>query len=170
MLEPGNLSRAVKGSLKGKNILVTLAGSIVAYIALVIFVYPAYTFQLLNRSLMYFPEVLRTSTISLFDTGGFIGLSLTLTYAALTGITLTNVYLSLKKHGLSEALNLGAFLPGFAVAGCAGCGVGLLAFLGFSGVVASLPFAGNLVKLGGVFLMLAILYRLGNTRTCSIPE
>lgn len=161
------LRRAIRNSLRLKNLPITLLGGATAYILLVIFSFPTYMYQLLGRSILYLPEVIAMSTYSILDTAGLIGLSLTIIYAALTGITLTNFYLNLKNQS-SDLKNLGAFLPGFLVSGCASCGVGLLPFIGFTGVLVSLPFSGNSIRVAGILLMLGLLQRSGDPETCSV--
>ena len=169
MKKTERIEQAVKKSLKGKALLLTALGGVTAYILLVIFSFPTYTFQLLGRDIMYFPEVVEMSTFYVLDNTGMIGLALTVIYAAMTGITLTNIVQGFKMNrfkGLSGIV----MIPGFLVSGCASCGVGLLAFLGFSGILGALPFAGNSVKAAGIILMLGILHRNGDPKTCTINE
>lgn len=54
------------------------------------------------------------------------------------------------------------------VAGCASCGAGVLGALGFVGAMAALPFDGNLLRVGGIGLLLLFLGRAGDPRTCSV--
>ena len=163
------LEEAFKASFTKKTLPITVLGSILAYIILVIFSFPTYMYQLLGRSLTYLPEVIFTSSLNIYDTAGLIGLPLTIIYAVLTGITLTNVTLSLKMQSFSSIKELGVFLPGFLVSGCASCGFGLLSFIGLTGVLATLPFSGNSVRLGGIIIMIGLLQKSGNPKTCSIP-
>ncbi|MFC6730566.1 hypothetical protein ACFQDG_18090, partial [Natronoarchaeum mannanilyticum] len=53
-------------------------------------------------------------------------------------------------------------------AGCASCGAGVLGALGFVGAMAALPFDGNLLRVGGIALLLFFLGRAGDPQTCSI--
>lgn len=164
------IQEAFEAALYGRQILLTGFGALLAYSILAFFSLPTYSSQLLGRSLTYFPEVMRMSTLGMLDTTGAIGLALTVTYSIITGVTLTNAYISLKQKSLSGIINLGAFLPGFLVAGCASCGVGLLAAFGFTGALAALPFNGNLVKLGGILVMAGLLHRSGNPKVCANPN
>lgn len=164
------IREAFEAALYGRQILLTGFGAFLAYSLLAFFSVPVYASQLLGRSMRYFPEVIRMSTLGILDTTGTVGLILTVIYSMITGVTLTNAYISLKQRSFSGILNLGAFLPGFLVAGCASCGVGLLASFGFAGALAALPFGGNLVKLGGILVMAGLLHRSGNPRICANPN
>lgn len=164
------ISEAFEAALYGRQILLTGLGAFLAYSLLAFFSVPTYSSQLLGRSLTYFPEMIRMASLGIMDTSGTIGLTLTVIYSIITGITLTNAYTSLKMRSFSSILNLGAFLPGFLVAGCASCGVGLLAAFGFTGALAALPFNGNLVKLGGILVMAGLLHRSGNPKVCANPN
>jgi hypothetical protein len=90
------------------------------------------------------------ASLGIMDTSGTIGLTLKVIYSIIA--------------------HPGAFLPGFLVAGCASCGVGLLAAFGFTGALAALPFNGNLVKLGGILVMTGLLHRSGNPKVCANPN
>jgi len=159
--------RSVEASVEGRNTILTASASAAAYILLVVFSFPTYTFQLLGQSIYYLPEIMRMSTLNVIDTQGMVGLFLTIIYALLTGILLTNIYLSFNPRPLSGAMDFGAFLPGFLVSGCASCGVGILTVLGFSGIALALPFSGNLVLASGIAIMVFLIQRTGDPRTCS---
>jgi len=162
--------KAVEASVNGRQILLTFFGSFLAYSILAYFSLPTYSSQLLSRSWTYFPEIIRLATLGMIDTTGLIGLGLTVTYSIITGITVTNTYLSLKTKKFSGILNLGGFLPGLLVTGCASCGLGLLAAFGFTGALAALPFDGNLIKLGGIAIMAGLLHRSGDPNVCANPN
>jgi hypothetical protein len=86
----------------------------------------------------------------------------------LTGVAVTNavtLFRRARRRGASTALGV---LPGFLAAGCASCGAGVLGALGFVGAMAALPFEGNLLRLGGIVLLVFFLGRTGDPRTCSI--
>lgn len=161
---------AVHASLEGKQAILTVSSALLAYLLLAFFSLPTYSSQLLGRSWTYLPEIMRMTTLGITDTSGIIGLLLTIAYSAITGITVTNAYLSIKAQSFSKILDIGAFLPGFLVTGCASCGVGLLTVFGFTGALTILPFNGNLVKMMGILLMAGLLHRTGNPKTCAIPD
>lgn len=165
-----NIQHAVEASLEGRNKFLTLSTAVLAYLILAIFSLPAYSSQLLGRSWMYLPEVIRMTTLGIYDTTGTVGVVLTVIYALITGITVTNTYTSLKLQNFSKIKDIGAFLPGMLVAGCASCGVGVLAAFGFSGLVAAMPFHGNLIKAGGILLMTGLLHRTGDPKICATQD
>lgn len=101
--------------------------------------------------------------------GGWTELILNVFYALSVGIILTNTYTQFKTAGLKIG-NLSGVAPGILVAGCAGCGVGILSILGISGLIAFLPFGGFGLKIGGIILILYFIGRIGNPDTCTIPS
>jgi hypothetical protein len=165
-----NIQHAVEASLGGRNKLLTASSAVLAYLILAIFSLPAYSSQLLGRSWLYLPEVIRMTTLGIYDTTGAIGVALTGLYAIVTGITVTNTYTSLKLQNFSRIKDVVAFLPGMLVAGCASCGVGMLAAFGFSGLLAALPFGGNLIKAGGILVMTGLLHKSGDPKVCANPD
>lgn len=98
---------------------------------------------------------------------GILNYPITLVYAAIGGLTLTNTAVQLKSKSINkEGLSV---IPGFAVAGCASCGVGLASLLGLGAATATLPFGGLGVKIAGIGLMVYALGSLGNADVCTIP-
>jgi hypothetical protein len=45
----------------------------------------------------------------------------------------------------------------------------VLGLLGFAGAVAALPFHGNLLRVGGLLLLVGYLARAGDPRRCAVP-
>ncbi|QGA79974.1 hypothetical protein [Candidatus Nanohalobium constans] len=99
---------------------------------------------------------------------GILNFPITIIYAFLGGITLTNTMIQFRNVGVrKESLSI---LPGFLAAGCASCGVGFASIIGLGAATAALPFNGLGIKVGGIILMLYALSSLGNPKTCSIPS
>lgn len=99
---------------------------------------------------------------------GILNYPVTLIYAAIGGLTLTNTAVQLKSKSIKkEGFSV---IPGFAVAGCASCGVGLASLIGIGAATATLPFGGLGVKIAGIGLMIYALVSLGNADVCTIPN
>ena len=161
------LSSGVKGSLRSrKRVLGTLMTGSLAFLLTVFSANPGYSVQMISSGLEYWPIAFMTRFTGLLMNSGYTGASLTLIFSGLVGVTMTNTVVQLRMNQLNLD-SLGA-LPGFLAGGCASCGVGVLSLLGFGGVLASMPFQGNLLRLGGVLLLLALVIRTGNPDTCKI--
>lgn len=127
---------------------------------------PEYSTQMLLAGTQYWEIAFITRFSGMYATSGLVGISLTLIFSALVGITMTNTLVQLRGNKLS--LDAIGALPGFLAGGCASCGVGVLSLLGFGGVLASLPFQGNLLRLGGISLLVALVVRTGDPDLCKI--
>ena len=127
---------------------------------------PGYSIQMLTSGLQYWPIAFITRFSGMLSTSGLTGVFLTLLFSAMVGVTMTNTAVQLRANRISLD-SLGA-IPGFLAGGCASCGVGVLSLLGFGGVLASLPFQGNLLRLGGVLLLAVLIIRTGNPDTCKL--
>lgn len=127
---------------------------------------PEYSMQMLSSGIQFWQLAFITRFSGMYATSGLIGIGLTLLFAMLVGVTMTNTLIQLKANRINLS-SLGA-LPGFLAGGCASCGVGVLSLLGFGGVLASMPFAGNSLRLGGVLLLAVLITRNGNPDTCKI--
>ncbi|MBC5792839.1 MAG: hypothetical protein H8Z69_02245 [Nanohaloarchaea archaeon] len=126
---------------------------------------PIYTYQMLDSSLLSLPVAIKD--LYLYNNPGKISMALTAIYSFLGGIALVISYVQLRTQGLNLK-GVTSIAPGFLVSGCAGCGVGIIGLLGFTGALAALPFGGNLVMLGGILLLIFYLNRTGNPETCKI--
>jgi hypothetical protein len=153
-----------------KHILATLGITALSFALLILASDPQYTILTLSFGLHLIGEGLFTLTSNMVRTSGVLGLVLTALYSILIGITSVNFYERVKKVGIKGFRQLPGILPGFLAAGCAGCGIGLLSFLGYASIAASAPFAGNLIKAGGLAIMVGILAGTGDPRKCSIPS
>jgi hypothetical protein len=163
-----DFNSAVESSMEGRKIFLTLFSGLLAYSIMVLASFPAYTFQLLGRSVFYLPEALRMSSLHVMDSSGVLGLFLTAVYSMMLGVTVSILYTQLAMQSFTGVFDAVAFIPGVLVSGCAGCGAGILSLIGFSGVVALLPFSGNLARLGGIVLMAGLLARSGDPRQCGV--
>lgn len=127
---------------------------------------PGYSIQMISSGLQYWELAFITRLTGLLANTGYAGLVLTIMFSGLVGVTMTNTFVQLKANKVSMDA-LGA-LPGFLAGGCASCGVGVLTLLGLGGVLASMPFGGNLLRLGGVLLLTGLVINTGNPDTCKI--
>ena len=128
--------------------------------------HPTYSMQMLQSGFLNWPLAVVARFQSLFLTSGTSGILLTTLFSLLVGVTITNTITQLKMNHISKDI-FGA-IPGFLAAGCASCGVGILSIIGLGGVLASMPFQGNLLRLGGVLILVGLISKTGDPETCSI--
>ena len=148
-----------------------VGGAIVAvltYVLLILSTFPAMSMQMLGAGLTWFDETLVLLTENVLATNGWFGLVLIITYAVLTGVAVVNVAAQVSLAGVSGLSDLTGVLPGFVASGCASCGAGLLGFLGFTGALAAMPFHGDLLRVGGLLLLVGFLVRAGDPRNCRV--
>jgi hypothetical protein len=138
------------------------------FCVLVLSTFPAYALDLLAADAGYLDDALVALTVNTYRTVGAVGLALVVWYAALTGVATTATLGRVRAAGGRSAGGLASVLPGLLASGCASCGAGVLGVLGFAGALATLPFHGNLLRLGGVVLLAAYLARLGDPRQCAV--
>ncbi|MFB6115669.1 MAG: hypothetical protein ABEK04_05305 [Candidatus Nanohalobium sp.] len=162
-----DLLQGLKGaSANKKRALGTSLIGLSAFLLTVFSASPQYSVQMLMAGTEYWSCAFITRFSGMYATSGLTGIGLTLVFSMLVGVTMTNTVVQLRMNRLSLD-SIGA-LPGFLAGGCASCGVGVLSLLGFGGVLASLPFQGNLLRLGGVILLTGLIIRTGNPDACSI--
>lgn len=140
----------------------------VTYLLVVLSTFPQFTIQLLARDLTDVGYALSVLTREIYRSTGWVGIGLLITYTLLTGVAIVNAAALLRRARRAGGTTLAGIVPGLLAAGCASCGAGLLGALGFVGAMATLPYDGNLLRLGGVLLILFFLARAGDPRTCSI--
>ncbi|GAB7020811.1 hypothetical protein [Halostagnicola bangensis] len=138
------------------------------YSLLILSTMPEFALQLLGDGLHWFDYVLVSLTESVYLTDGITGLAIIVSYALLTGVAVVNAVAQLRLVGLSGATSVSGILPGLVASGCASCGAGLLAFLGFAGGLTLLPFDGTFLQLGGLTLLLFFLGRAGHPEQCVV--
>lgn len=141
--------------------------AVATYVLLVLSTFPEMSIQMLGAGLHWVDETLVLLTRNTYATNGATGLGLLVAYAALTGVAVVNTAGQVRTMGVSSASDLVGVLPGLVASGCASCGAGLLGFLGFAGAMAALPFHGDLLRVGGIALLLGFLARSGDPRECS---
>lgn len=170
-IRPGEWKRELIRGLKGafatkKRALGTVIVALVAFFFSIFSANPGYSIQMLSSGTKYWGIAVATRYTGMIMNTGYTGMILTVGFSALVGVTMVNTAVQLRM----SRVNLGGLgaLPGFLAGGCASCGVGIMSLLGFGGVLASMPFEGNLLRLGGVLLLLALIIRTGSPDTCKI--
>jgi hypothetical protein len=164
------LSRGLKSAFKTRRrATATLLISGLFFILLALSTAVNYSIQMFSAGIQYWIPAISLTIRGFYLNGGLTEVVLNLTYSLLVGVILTNTYTQFKATGL-EVGNLSGIAPGMLVAGCAGCGVGLLSLIGLTGLVASLPFQGLGLKIGGMLLLVFFIARIGNPEICAIPS
>lgn len=128
-----------------------------------------YSSQMFSAGIEYWIPAIQFTIKGFYLNGGWTDIILNIIYSILVGVTITNTYTQFRASGL-EIGNLSGIAPGMLVAGCAGCGVGLLSLIGMTGLIAYMPFQGLGLKVAGMMLILYFIARIGNPKICSIPS
>jgi hypothetical protein len=149
--------------------LATVGFAVATYCLLILGGFPAYSAQMLGAGPQYAAAAVVALTANAYATVGPIGVGLIVAYALLTGVALTTALARVRLVGATGARGLSGLLPGLLASGCASCGAGVLGLLGLVGALAALPFHGNLLRLGGLALLVASLSRVGDPRRCDVP-
>lgn len=159
--------KGVSSALKSKRRVsgTFLAGALTLFFT-VLSSHPEYSFQMLSSGLRNWPVAFISRFYGLIVTSGYEGAVLTVFFSGLVGVTVVNTFTQLGMNKISFD-SLGA-VPGFLAGGCASCGVGLLSMLGLGGILASLPFQGNLLRLGGVLILVLLVIRTGDPEECEL--
>lgn len=136
--------------------------SAVVYFVIFLFVSaPQFSVSLLSNG--YVVYSVQESVWLLQAQSGTIGLVLTILYSfgmgVLTVLSVSQIRIYSVSNGVRGILSL---VPGIVVAGCAGCGVGVLSLVGITGLATIFPFSGNLVRLLGILLILLLITSIGN--------
>ncbi|WP_435345826.1 hypothetical protein [Haloarchaeobius sp. HRN-SO-5] len=151
----------------GRTLAVALF-SVLTYVFLVLSSFPEYSAQMLGAGATYLDDAVLALTANTYSTIGELGLGLVVVYSLVTGVALTNALGRLGQVGPSGTRGLASAVPGLLASGCASCGAGVLGLLGFAGAMATLPFHGNLLRAGGLVLLLGYLARAGDPRYCDV--
>lgn len=152
----------------GRRAVVATIGAGVTYVLLVLSAFPSYSMQMLQTSLGYADDAVLALTANAYASTGWVGVSLIVLYSMLTGVALAVVGTQLRTQWTAGAGGLSSLVPALVASGCASCGTGVVGLLGFAGAVAMLPFDGNLLRLGGILLLVGYLARTGNPQTCAV--
>jgi len=142
----------------------------ITYCLVVLSSFPEYTIQLLTADVGYLDEALVALTANTVATAGTVGLALVVVYSVLAGVAVVDAVARVRTVGVRGTGSLTGVVPGLLASGCASCGAGVLGVLGLAGAVATLPFHGNLLRLGGVVLLLVFLGRAGDPRVCRVES
>lgn len=160
------LKAAFKDPKKGS---VTLIISGLFFIFLALSTSINYSIQMFSSGIEYWLTAILFTIRGFYLNGGWTEVILNVIYSLLAGIIITNTYTQFKSTGL-EIGNLSGIAPGMLVAGCAGCGVGLLSLIGMAGIITSLPFQGTGLKIAGMLVLIFFIGRIGNPEICAIPS
>lgn len=164
------LSRGLKSAFDNRRRMVfTLVFSGLFFVLLALSTAINYSIQMFSAGIEYWIPAVAFTIRGIYLNGGLTDVSLNIIYSLLVGVIMTNTYIQFRATGL-EVGNLSGIVPGMLVAGCAGCGVGLLSLVGLTGLVASLPFQGLGLKIGGMLLLAFFIGRIGNPEICAIPS
>ena len=125
-----------------------------------------FSVQMLSSGPEYWIPAFQIRYGGLIATSGYTGLLLTLSFCILSAVLIANTLTELKSKNID--FSAAGVIPGFLAAGCASCGVGLLTFLGLGGALASMPFQGNLLRLGAAILLVGLITRNGSPEKCDI--
>jgi len=142
----------------------------VTYCVLVLSSFPEYAVQMLTADIGYIDEALVALTGNTAATAGTVGVALVVAYSLLAGVAVVNAVAQVRTVGVRGTGSLTGAIPGLLASGCASCGAGVLGVLGLAGALATLPFHGNLLRLGGLVLLLAFLGRAGDPRVCRVKS
>jgi len=162
-----DLLEGLKGAFgNSKRLISTSVMGLSVFFLTVFSTSPEYSIQMLAMGVDQWWLAFLTRFSSIYASSGFTAIILTILFSILVGVTMTNTLVQLKNNKLSFD-SLGA-LPGFVAGGCASCGVGLLSLFGLGGVLTTVPFAGNLLRLGAVILLIVLIVRTGNPDVCKL--
>ena len=150
------------------RLLSAAVATVVTYAVLVLSSFPQFSIQVLTNDPTDIVYAVTALTREVYLSTGWLGIGLVAAYAVLTGVATINALALVRQARRTGASTIVGVLPGVLAAGCASCGAGVLGALGFVGAMAALPFDGNLLRLGGIALLLFFLGRAGDPQTCSI--
>lgn len=162
--------KGIKAAFNGyKSSIITSFLLISTFFLIILSANVQYSLQMINGGFQSALTAIETRFLGLYITGGIYSLAITALYSLLIAVSIHNLSLQFKAGGV-KLKGLTGIGPGFLAAGCAGCGLGLLSLVGLSGILAFLPYNGELVKIGGIIILTYYIAEVGNPKTCSIRE
>lgn len=149
-----------------ERIIAAISVSVLTFILLALGGNPEYSIQMFSAGTQYWATAVKDLTVLMYTTGlkGFI---INILYSLLTGVAVVNAAVQLKTNQTAGKGILG-LAPGLVASGCAGCGAGLLGFIGLTGALAAMPFEGDLLRFGGIGLIIFFLGKTGDPEKCRI--
>jgi hypothetical protein len=161
-----SLKRALSAVVSSrKRVLTAATVSLLTFYILVMSSYPVYSWQMITSTPLYWFIAFNALLLNMYKTVGIFSIGVTALYSVFTGIALVHALLQIRSRNLDKK-NLLSMGPGIIATGCASCGAGLLGFLGFFGAISLLPMNGDLLKLGGITLLIFFLGRSGDPEIC----
>lgn len=142
--------------------------SIVSFLFFLFFSSPGFAIQMTKAGPEYWGYMVIYLAGGVLHVSGYVGLFLTIVYAVSVGAIITAIVGQLQFKEYDGAKGLLGVIPGIVVAGCAGCGTGIIGILGAFGVGSLLPFAGNGVRMLGLLVLFYSLQDTGDPRECRL--
>lgn len=141
--------------------------SLLTFYILVLSGFPEYSYQMMSSGLSYWPRTFHALLSNMFRTVGPLSVGITALYSLFIGVALQHFTLQFRTGG-TDMKSLASLSPGVLVTGCAGCGAGIIGYLGFFGAVSLLPMGGDFLKISGMLLLVYFLGVSGDPETCRL--
>jgi hypothetical protein len=155
-----------------RRVLSVLTVSLLTFLIFMLLVNPVYSYQMLSSSLTNLPVVLATMAADQ-TLHGYNGIAVTALLAFLVGTVTLTTAVSLKSNFDSTgsvSTTMGSLI-GFASAGCASCGAGVIALIGVTGGAAVLPFNGLEVQVLSILILVGSMEYTGRQDAiCEIKQ
>lgn len=150
-----------------ERLIVVLGISSFFFLLMTIASNPPLFLDLVGANILYFDEAIVNMTSYNFAVIGLQGMVLTVVYTFLIAILLVNLKASFVSSN-QGVLGAPFAAIGIFASGCAGCGVGLLGFVGITGVLATTPVQGDIIRIIGIAITLVVISRIGNPEVCEL--
>ena len=129
--------------------------------------YPIFAVNTLTADPTQVGQLIVISTTELYQMNHIITIPLIILYSLITGIATSNILTDIRTQTHAYT-SLTGVIPGILATGCAGCGTGILALIGVTGGVATLPWGGNFIRITGILFFSVYLTQHTPKNTCSI--